>query len=250
MNHEEYLALYRTEKDHWFYTGKREIVLRWIARLNNKLTSVDTVLDAGAGTGQMVLDLRASPVTREARILGIEYEEEPRRIARELNGLELKPGSILELPLLNDVATVSIALDVLEHVENDRQALDELIRVTKPGGHVLINVPAFPALWSAWDVSLGHFRRYTLRTLRAVLRENPHHEIVYLAYNNNVIFPLVWLYRKFAPLLPRVGRMEDSTPPLAINRLLRRLYVIPASLEWMRIPFGVSLFAVLRKKQK
>jgi hypothetical protein len=58
----------------------------------------------------------------------------------------------------------------------------------------------------------------------------------------------VWTYRKFAKLLPRVGRMEDSLPPAVLNRLLKQFYVLPALQRWLKIPFGVSLFAVLQKQ--
>lgn len=247
MNHEEYLALYRVEKDHWFYTGKREIVLRWIEKFKGELSEKDVIVDAGAGTGQLILELKSSPVTRKSEVIGIEYESEPRRIARELNNLDLRPGSILDLPIETNTTSVSIALDVLEHVEDDARALNELVRITQPDGLVLINVPAFPSLWSAWDVSLGHHRRYTLTSLKRVLERDTRHEVLYLGYNNSVIFPLVWIYRKFAKLLPRVGRMEDSTPPKFLNRLLRTLYVTPA-IAGLKLPFGVSIFAVLKKK--
>jgi len=184
-------------------------------------------------------------------VIGIEYSTEARAYAHEANGLELTPGSILELPLADNAVLVACALDVLEHVEDDARGLSELVRVTKPGGIIIINVPAFKLLWSDWDVSLGHYRRYTLGMMRELLQ--PHlaqHsiEIVELKYINSVAFPLILAYRMFRKVVPSKSRAEDKVPSPAINSALYNLLVAPAKWRWFKAPFGVSVFAVLRKR--
>jgi ubiquinone/menaquinone biosynthesis C-methylase UbiE len=250
VNLEEYHALQRVEREHWFYRGKRDIVRYWIAKARGPLTHADTVLDAGAGTGEFVRELLDESKATNFRVIGLEYESEARKIGKETNKVELLEGSILNIPLPDGMATVSCALDVLEHVEDDKKALAELLRVTKSGGLVIINVPAFMSLWSDWDVTLRHFRRYTKSSFRPLLEpylKSKEIEIVYLNYINSFAFPLILAYRAFRKFFPTDSRAEDKIPSPFLNKLLYASLVGPAKLRWLRAPFGVSLFAVVRK---
>ncbi|MDP4199437.1 MAG: class I SAM-dependent methyltransferase [Bacteroidota bacterium] len=246
----EYDALERVEREHWFYKGKRLLVRWWIERAAH-LDAGDRILDAGAGTGELVRELGGMYEHKGISVIGIEYSAEGRRLARERKGTDLLEGSILDLPLRDESCAVTIALDVLEHVEEDARAFAEMLRITKPGGLLIINVPAFMSLWSDWDVSLGHFRRYTKRKFRdrvqAQLRPAPY-EVVYLDYINVFAFPAIWLYRKVARLVRLTSRAEDKIPSPRVNALMMKLFVEPSKALWFHPPFGVSLFIVLRKK--
>lgn len=77
-------------------------------------------------------------------------------------------------PLEREAATLDersidcvVLVNVLEHIENDAAALDHLHRILKPGGHLCLMVPALPSLFSKMDVRLGHYRRYTRKSLAA-----------------------------------------------------------------------------------
>jgi len=244
----EYDALERVEREHWFYKGKRLLVRWWIERAA-KLAPGDCIVDAGAGTGEFVRELAGVYQHRGVSIIGIEYSEEGRRLARERKGTELLDGSILALPLADESSAVTIALDVLEHVEDDARAFSEMLRITKPGGLVIVNVPAFMSLWSNWDVSLGHFRRYTKHTMRTVIASHDcEMDILYFDYINVFAFPAIWLYRKLARSFKLQSRAEDKIPSPRLNALLMNLFVEPSKALWFHPPFGVSLFMVLRKK--
>lgn len=248
MNKAELLSLQRVEEEHWFYKGKRELVFHWLKQTGYDRNSRFTLLDAGAGTGILVRELRA--YYGEERIRGVEFSKDARDIAKEAYGLELQEGSILELPLEDKSIDVSIALDVLEHVERDDIALNEMLRVTKPGGHVILNVPAMPSLWSDWDVSLGHYRRYTMSTFQALLAPRlarNEFSIVYLGYINALAFPLVYAYRKIRKLISADSRAEDTVPGPFLNSLLKSSFVVPAKQMWFKAPFGVSIFCVLKR---
>src|SRR5206468_4258823 len=125
-------------------------------------------------------------------------------------------------------------------------------RLLKSGGLAVVTVPAGMALWSDWDVALHHYRRYTRQQLRALFPE-PDWEILHVNYTNVVVYPAVWLVRKWRAIRGRRktgaagARTEDTLPPRWLNGLLRTLFVRLA--HWrVPFPFGVSLLLVARRR--
>jgi hypothetical protein len=112
-------------------------------------------------------------------------------------------------------------------------------------------VPAMQSLWSDWDVALGHFRRYSLATFKQLLApglKRNEYSIVYIGYINALAFPLVYLYRMFRKLIPSDTRAEDKVPGPLLNSMLKSSFVAPAKRSWLKAPFGVSIFCVIRKR--
>ena len=248
MQIEEYDALEKVEREHWFYKGKRILVQYWIERAA-LLSKGDHIVDCGAGTGELVRELRDRYEPQGISVIGIEYVEEARRLAKERKGTDLLEGSILNLPLKDATSQVTIALDVLEHVEDDKLAFSELLRITKPGGIIIINVPAFMSLWSDWDVSLGHFRRYSKSSFQAVLA--PHErefQMLHFEYENAFAFLPILTLRNLSRLFKIKSRFEDRIPSPGMNKLLLDIFVGQSKASWFHPPFGSSLFCVLRKR--
>ena len=248
MQIKEYDALEKVEREHWFYKGKRVLVEYWIERAA-KLSRGDTIVDCGAGTGELAMELRSRYGSQGVSVIGIEFVEEARNIAKERKEIELLEGSILDLPLKDATSQVTIALDVLEHVENDALAFSELLRITKPGGVIIINVPAFMSLWSEWDVSLGHFRRYSKASLEVILA--PHEQefqTLHFEYENAFAFLPILTLRKLSRLFKTKSRFEDHIPPPGMNKMLLDIFVGQSKASWFHPPFGSSLFCVLRKR--
>ena len=119
------------------------------------------MLDAGCGSGRTLQDLRAY-----GEVSGIELSPLAAEHARGRALGEVRVGRVETLPWDDGSFDLVTCLDVLEHTPEDRVALQELRRVTKPGGWLLLTVPAYPALWSTHDEVNHHYRRYTRTALR------------------------------------------------------------------------------------
>lgn len=246
MNPEEYNNLAKVEQQHWFYAGKRELVRHWIGHCR-PLKPADRLADCGAGTGIFADEMHA-----RCQVVAVDDFDESLQLLRARLGQDrVLKGSCTALPLADNSVDVLTALDVIEHVQDDQASVREFLRVLRPGGIAVITVPALMALWSDWDVTLRHHRRYTAPTLRQTVP--PGFEILHLHYVNVAVLPAVFLIRKFRALKQRFGfggvaRSEDRIPPAWLNRFLQWLFVRLGSQDAVSFPAGVGLLAVLRKK--
>lgn len=246
MNPDEYTKLDRLDRVHWFYRGKRTIVRSWVERYL-KLTPADLVIDAGCGTGTFLAELAGT-----CKVLGLDDHAESITIAGPR--LEKAGGGVLQTTLdrvdLSDgCAAVVTLMDVLEHVDDDAGVLREMARLVRPGGLVVVTVPALMWLWSDWDVALHHRRRYHAAGLRQAIAASGL-DTLHLAYFNSAALPAIGLVRarrKLRPPVPGRERAEDRVPGRLVNWLLYQAMVVPAKWRWFHPPAGVSLLAVLRK---
>jgi SAM-dependent methyltransferase len=154
-----------------------------------------------------------------------------------------------ELPVVDDKAKVVVALDVLEHVVDHHRGLRELIRITQPGGLIVMSVPAFGTLWSDWDEALNHKRRYSRRVFLGLIDRNTV-SVVRCVYINSVAFLPILVYRTICVRLGLIKgtRLEDKVFCPFLNRVLYYLFIVPACWRFFSPPFGVSLFCILQKK--
>ncbi|MBW8781802.1 MAG: class I SAM-dependent methyltransferase [Verrucomicrobia bacterium] len=244
MNAEEYANLERVEQAHWYYAGKRELVRGWIERARPPGREC-ALLDCGAGTGLFAKEMEAF-----CRVQVLDDHEEALRILRT----RFRPEQILSLagdrvPLPDGSLEYVTALDVLEHVPDDAAVVRGFHRLLKPGGLAVITVPASMALWSDWDEVLHHYRRYSRPELLALFPADGW-EVVHVNYTNVVVYPAVWLLRKWRRWFPAGAnqvRSEDRVPAAWLNALLRRVFVGMAFWR-LPFPFGVSLVLVARRR--
>jgi ubiquinone/menaquinone biosynthesis C-methylase UbiE len=239
MNAEEYANLERIEGEHWYYSGKREFVRRLIDRFRPPRPE-DVLLDCGAGTGLFAQEMQAV-----CTVLVLDDHEAALRMLRKRFARE----QIIELageaiPLPDGSLDYVTALDVLEHVADDSAVVRDFHRLLKPGGLAVITVPASMALWSDWDESLHHYRRYSRRQLSSVFPDS-HWNVVHINYTNVVVYPMVWLlrqWRRWFPAKPAGTRSEDKLPPPLLNSILRNVFV---GMALSRVPFPVGVSLVL-----
>lgn len=246
MDTAEYDNLARVEGAHWYYAGKREVVRAWLDQVGPPGAD-QVLLDCGAGTGRFAAEMAA-----RCRVLVLDDHEEALRLLRarfRAEQIVRLEGDRVALP--DSSLDYVTALDVLEHVPDDAAVVRGFHRLLKPGGHVVVTVPASMALWSDWDVALHHFRRYDRRQLQALFSRGDW-EIVHANYTNVLIFPVVWAVRKWRGWFRRAPRgspvrLEDRIPPRWINALLRGVFVGMGRAR-VPFPFGVSLLLVARRR--
>jgi SAM-dependent methyltransferase len=233
---------HEVEDRHWWYRGRRTVLDGVIAGLG--LPDGARILDAGCGSGRNMLDLaRRGPVT------GIELSEPSVALARARDVGEVISGSVLELPFAADSFELAVSLDVIEHLEDDLDALRELRRTVAPGGALLLTVPAYQWLWSGHDVINHHHRRYTRHSLRDVA-ERAGWRQVRTTYFNSLLLPVAIMLRALDRLNTKTteSSLDLWVPPQPLNWLLERPLAMEAALikRGGRIPAGLSLLAVYR----
>ena len=243
MSPEEYSNLEKVETLHWYYVGKRNIVQHWLAK-KCKLDSRLKLLDCGAGSGAFAASMQKSVMV----VAMDDHEESLEILHKRLPPEAVFRGSCTSIPFNDDSFDAVTALDVLEHIPAHQDAANEMIRVLRPGAPIVITVPAMMSLWSDWDISLHHQRRYTRAELLSLFRHLPV-KIDHCSYINVLVMPLVWLVRKVRAIGFRTGsRAEDHIPVMPINWLLRQVFVLLANLR-IQIPFGVGLILVAHKNE-
>ncbi len=208
----------RIENDNWWYRERRDVLTAELLRFSMPGTAVDIGCASGA----------ACRVLAEHgwRATGIDLSPDAVSLARA-HGTEAYEGDARYLPLPPSEYDLALALDVLEHIEDDARAAAEIARVLRPGGVALVSVPCDMTLWSAHDVAVGRVRRYTRRALTELV-EGAGLVLEGLWSRGVLLRPLLRRFRH------RTARREDLAPlhPLA-NEALR----LSAALE-RRLPLG------------
>lgn len=229
------------DSHHWWYRARRDILAEYIAR-ETKLPANARILEIGCGTGHNLPMLSAFGV-----VDAIEIDEAARAIASARLG---KPVGASPLPTLAGVERgaydMVAVLDVVEHIDDDVAALKAMAECLKPGGCILIAVPAHQWMWSAHDVVNHHKRRYSKATLdaaiaKAGLRHNG------LSWFNSLLFPAA-VAARLAGKLTGKDDSDDSPPPKLLNTLFEKVFRLERHLVG-RVPLtpGLSILTLARK---
>ena len=247
---DEHDAMYESETVLWWYVALREYVLDWLRLTETTPRPVLTLLDAGCGTGGMLARLAPFGVA-----VGVDLSPHAVRIAHHRRGCVVAQGSLTALPFPDATFDAAVSLDVISDagVEIEAAALDELYRALKPGGRLLLNLPAFTSLAGEHDVAVRTARRYVTKEARALVEAHGFH-VERCSYWNMTLTPAIWLVRRLSRRKPLDAESahSDITPPAApVNRALlgiarlerRLLHRVP------RLPFGSSLLIVARKER-
>ena len=226
------------DRSHWWFRGRLAVLL---ATLRHALPPRPLrLLEFGCGTGNVLAALREF-----GDVVGIESHAELGAIARSA-GLDVRAGSLPhDVALEPGSADVVLLLDVLEHLDDEVAALATARAALRPGGLLMITVPAYAWLWSAHDVALGHRRRYTAATLRGVV-ERASFEVLRISYFGTLLLPALVAVRLTKRALGDERHdLHRPSPPL--NRTLQSVFAFERHLvPRFDLPFGSSLLALAR----
>lgn len=248
MKDEMYQSMYETETYHWYFKSKYEIVLSILEKQGMKKKSGTDIADYGCGCGAMLEYL-----SEYGTVTGFDFSKEALQYCKRSF-----QGRLEQVDLENYCEegryNYGVALDVIEHIGDDKKALRNIYHAMREDGICVITVPAFMGLWSMHDENCMHKRRYTKKKLTETVAAAGF-EIEYISYYNFWFFIPVYFVRKLENLFhfDNTGsRMENSFKDDWLNQLMYRIF----SSEKKRMnkgrafPFGVSLICMARKKGK
>ncbi|RME04790.1 MAG: class I SAM-dependent methyltransferase [Planctomycetota bacterium] len=242
--------IWKVQHSYWWYKVRRQVILQLIRPYLQPLPSVKW-LDAGCGPGANL-----SAFQTFGEVYGVDIHPQCLEYAKKtIPQARLVQADISkELPFEKNFFDIITLLDVLEHIQEDQQAIQNLLATLKPNGYLVLTTPAYPWLWSAFDELVHHQRRYTIPTLQQLLNK-PKCTIRKLSHFYFSVFPLTILLRKcFTPQKLTIKNKEKiQITPSVPNWLNQWLYLLCAwealYLKWGNLPWGSSLIAIAQKNQ-
>jgi SAM-dependent methyltransferase len=243
MNIQEHEKLAAVEDQSWYF---RSLHAHFERALRQALPAGKParIVDAGCGTGGLLR--RLQPRNPDWSLQGLDISPEACALARQRTGAEIRQASVLQMPWESGSLDAILSADLLCQLEDPAAALAECHRSLRPGGLLLLNLPACSSLFSYHDLAVGNLHRYSAGELRALLAKAGFRG-VQLTHWNTLLFPAVYVRRKFFP--PKDQASDVKALPTAGEWCLRS--VMGAEHAWLELgfglPFGLSLFAVARK---
>jgi SAM-dependent methyltransferase len=241
------------EDRHWWFKARRRILFPLIDEFMQNYPG-ELIVDVGCGTGGTVAALAGRHLS-----LGIDSSE----LAIEL-AQNCYPSSSFRCGAMPDVirhvkeeAALFLLMDVLEHVDDDRGFVKDLLGCMRPGAAMLVTVPAGMALWSNHDVAAQHVRRYEKQEFEALFADLPLNFHL-ISYFNCRLYPLICMARAVGRLLNQTfgqNGTDFAIPPKPINGILEWIFAgerhrIMGALKNQNVVQrgpGVSLLALLQK---
>lgn len=216
---------------HWYYQHKF-----WFISQSNlwKNTGIKSLVDIGAGSALFSKELLRQELVSDVVAIDTGYEIES----------ESKGGITYRRSASYSGFTHFLLTDVLEHVENDKKFLKDIVAGADSNSAFIITVPALMSLWSGHDVHLKHFRRYTKLELRKLVEQSGL-SISSIRYTYSTVFPIAYLQRKFSENDSQNSHLRENG---WVVGLIMRIILLPD--RWISfLPFGVSLFLEATKNE-
>jgi SAM-dependent methyltransferase len=246
MERAEYLVMAEVEGYHWWYGGMRAITASMLDTAYAGRRNLD-ILDAGCGSGGNAQFLR-----RYGSVIGIDLAAEALALSRASVRGGLAQASVLAIPCADASFDLVTSFEVLYHraVPDERMALGEAQRVLRPGGRLLLRLPAYQFLRRRHDRAVHTRRRYTVGRVRALLQASGY-AVEHCTYINTLLFPLALVQQLAERALPRLTPHGSNLvpPTAALNEALR--WPLAAEAAWIAgrrsFPFGLSIICLARR---
>jgi SAM-dependent methyltransferase len=233
-----YRQMAELDQRHWWYRARRRILADLIRR-EVALSADPRILEIGCGTGHNL-----EMLAQFGQVDAVELDEEARGVAEQRLGRKVLNAPLPELAGVEDGGYDLIAaLDVIEHVDDDRAALAAIAAKLKSGGKFLMTVPAHQWMWSAHDTVNHHKRRYSRSALRQLIANSPL-RLEKLGYFNSLLFPVAVAERLSSKLRGK-DDADVKLPSAPVNAALEAVFRAERHLVGrLPLPPGLSLFAV------
>jgi SAM-dependent methyltransferase len=233
-----YQQMAELDERHWWYRARRGVLADLIRREANPPPNA-RVLEIGCGTGHNL-----EMLGQFGKVDAVELDDEARAIAERRLGRQVRSARLPELTGVRDRAYDLIAaLDVIEHIDDDHGAIGAIAAKLKPGGKLIVTVPAHQWMWSAHDVVNHHKRRYSKSALRRLISGSPL-RLEKIGYFNSLLFPLA-IAERLGSKLRGKDEADLKLPPAPLNAALEAVFAAERHLVGrLPLPPGLSLFAV------
>lgn len=243
MEISEYKNIFENEETHFFYVGNHNVVLSLVASYFGKKKGTVKILDAGCGTG-----LLAKKLGVFGRVEAVDISPQAVKFAQK-RGVKVRRASVTDLPFVDGMFDLVVSVDVIYHkMVDDKKALAEFFRVLKPGGILLLRVPANKWLRLVHDRHVHTRQRYSALELKEKLKSSGF-LVEKISFVNLILLPLAsirYLWERISP--PKEMESGVEKLPLPLNRILAALVSVEGPLlSLFSLPFGLGLLAVGRK---
>ena len=244
MQKQEYRIMEDFEKEYWWHLGKRHLIKKLMGEYFTRKRL--NILEVGCGTGELTQLLQ-----KHHNVMGIDVAQEAIDTCKARGITDVYNKDILELDTskLKEKFDLVLALDVLEHIQEDVEAMKVINLLLKRDGYFFVNVPAHKFLWSGHDEALRHKRRYTMYELVQKL-ELSSFKIARKSYFVSFVFPIIFLYRTWGNLFNKRAYPKTSyvvLPRFANNFLTKLLKLEVSLMKFMNLKFGTTITVVAKK---
>lgn len=249
----EYQIMYEKENTFWWYRGLHSLVMQEIEKIKNNNDNF-AILDAGCGTGRM-LELLKDKYNNEINYTGIDFSEDAIAFCHKRGLSNVTEASVTDIPANDNSMDLIISLDVIYHqgVSDDVAALKEFERILKPGGSLILNLPAYEFMKSNHDAAVHTARRYTSKTLKEKLNAAGL-SCEKITYRNTILFPAAFAVRMLQKILPEKSDNKSKSDlkdmPEIVNNIFAGMLDIENKIinHGLKFPFGLSLFCIAQKR--
>jgi SAM-dependent methyltransferase len=239
MNISEYKNIYDNEEKHFYYVGYHKILLSLIDKHLGKKKKLK-ILDAGCGTG-----LFAKKLKRFGNVYGIDASLDAVTFARK-RGLNIKKASISRLPFKSNYFDLVVSNDVICHksIKNDQEVVKELTRVLKPGGVLLLKLPAFSWLMGAHDKQVHTKKRYTNHDVETFLKRS-NNKLIKSTYLGSFLVLPVLIKNKLDNIINKPSYSSVQTVWQPVNNFLIFLFTLENFfVSFLNIPIGITIMTI------
>ena len=256
MDTDYYIDYYDLERTHWWFTARIDILestlKKRIIYKENKSSTLK-ILNVGVATGATT-----EMLSKFGEVTSLEYDKQCCEFLLNKTGIKAVNASVNDMPFPTETYDLICAFDVIEHVEHDLQALNEIKRVLKKDGTIFTTVPAFSFLWGDHDEVNHHYRRYTLQNYKSLFSKNKL-ETSYTNYFNFWLFIPIAIVRVLTNLISqnpdssraKITDNEGLNSNKFIGILLKMIFKSEKHLlgTGIRLPFGVSIIHIGKKQE-